>query len=132
MKRSRRSVALLSTATSSSMLFADFDRRTRKLKRAADIAGRPWNGRLVWIEVMSKGSGEGLRRADYFLTGFGIDEVDEEIGIRAALLRRERPRLRLPDFVIFANRADARPHPGDFETPGIFRPQCRASAFQLL
>jgi predicted nucleic acid-binding protein len=74
-----------------------------ELKRAADVAGRPWISRLVWIEVMSKGSGEGLRRADYFLTGFGIDEVDEEIGIRAALLRRERPRLRLPDSVILAS-----------------------------
>ena len=52
---------------------------------------------------MSKGSGEGLRRAEYFLTGFAIDEVDEEIGTRAALLRRDRPRLKLPDSVILAS-----------------------------
>lgn len=51
---------------------------------------------------MSKGSGEGLRRAEYFLTGFAVDDVDDEIGARAALLRRERPRLRLPDAVVLA------------------------------
>ena len=51
---------------------------------------------------MSKGSGDGLRRAERFLAGFGIDEVDEEISIRAASLRRERPRLKSPDAVILA------------------------------
>lgn len=74
-----------------------------ELRRARSSGGRLWISRLVWIEVMSKGFGEGLRRAEYFLTGFGIDEVDEEIGARAALLRRERPRLKLPDSVILAS-----------------------------
>jgi predicted nucleic acid-binding protein len=73
-----------------------------ELQRASSIGGRLWISRLVWIEVMSKGSGEGLRRAEYFLTGFAIDEIDEEIGVRAASLRRERPRLKLPDSVILA------------------------------
>jgi predicted nucleic acid-binding protein len=57
---------------------------------------------VVWIEVMSKGTGENLRRAERFLTGFGIDEVDEEISIRAASLRRERLRLKSPDAIILA------------------------------
>lgn len=52
---------------------------------------------------MSKGSGEGLRRAEYFLKAFSIDEVDEDASVRAALLRRERPRLKLPDAVILAS-----------------------------
>lgn len=74
-----------------------------ELRRARESGARPWISRLVWIEVMSKGSGEGLRRTEYFLTGFGIDEIDGETGIRAALLRRERPRLKLPDAVILAS-----------------------------
>ena len=74
-----------------------------ELARASASGSRLWISRLVWIEVMSKGSGEGLRRAEYFLTGFAIDEVEEEISVRAAALRRERPRLRLPDSVILAS-----------------------------
>lgn len=80
-----------------------FRRAHVELRRASSSGGRLWISRLVWIEVMSKGSGEGLRRAEYFLTGFTIDEVDEEISVRAALLRRERPRLKLPDSVILAS-----------------------------
>jgi len=64
--------------------------------------GRLWVSRVVWIEVMSKGVGEELRRAEKFLEGFGVDEVDAEIGIRAAALRRERPRLKSMDAVILA------------------------------
>jgi predicted nucleic acid-binding protein len=73
-----------------------------ELRRAVERGGRAWISRMVWIEVMSKGSGEGLRRAERFLGGFGIDEVDEEISIRAASLRRERPRLKSPDAIILA------------------------------
>ena len=80
-----------------------FRQAQMELQRASGAGNRLWVSRLVWIEVMSKGSGEGLRRAEYFLSGFRIDEVDEEIGARAASLRRERPRLRLPDSVILAS-----------------------------
>ncbi len=64
--------------------------------------GRIWVSRMVWIEVMSKGEGEGLKRAEMLLSGFGIDEVDAEIGERAAALRRERQRLKTPDAIILA------------------------------
>ena len=74
-----------------------------ELRRALDHGNRLWISRMVWIEVMSKGSGEGLRRAEHFLKGFGIDELDEEISTRAASLRRDRPRLKLPDAVILAS-----------------------------
>ncbi len=73
-----------------------------ELQRAIQRGGRVWISRMVWIEVMSKGSGDGLRRAERFLEGFGIDEVDAEIGSRAAALRRERPRLKSPDAIILA------------------------------
>ena len=79
-----------------------FRRAHDELRRARSSGGRLWISRLVWIEVMSKGSGEALRRAEYFLTGFSIDEIDEEVSARAALLRRDRPGLKLPDAVILA------------------------------
>lgn len=65
-------------------------------------SGRLWVSRVVWIEVMSKGSGEELRRAEKFLEGFGVDEIDAEIGVRAAALRRERSRLKSMDAIILA------------------------------
>ncbi|MBB6424668.1 putative nucleic acid-binding protein [Sphingopyxis sp. JAI128] len=51
---------------------------------------------------MSKGEGNGLRRVEMLLAGFGVDEIDAEIGERAAALRRERPRLKAMDAVILA------------------------------
>jgi len=73
----------------------------REIERAVQ-QGRVWISRMVWIEVLSKGEGEGLRRAQILLSGFGIDEVDEEVAARAAALRRERPRLKSPDAIILA------------------------------
>ena len=37
-----------------------------------------------------------------FLSRFGIDEIDEEISLRAAALCRERPRLKSPAAIILA------------------------------
>ena len=72
-----------------------------ELERAV-LRGRVWVSRMVWIEVMSKGEGQGLRRAEVLLSGFGIDEVDAEVSERAAALRRERPGLKTPDAIILA------------------------------
>jgi len=73
-----------------------------EIDRATDFGSRAWISRVVWIEVMSKGEGDGLRRAETLLSGFGIDEVDAEIGRRAAALRRERGRLKALDAIILA------------------------------
>ena len=73
-----------------------------ELERAVERGGRVWISRAVWIEVMSKGEGEGLRRAEILLSGFGVDEIDEEIANCAAALRRERPRLKSMDAIILA------------------------------
>ena len=72
-----------------------------ELRRAAQ-RGRLWVSRMVWIEVMSKGDGEELRRAGMLLSGFSIDEVDAEVGERAAALRRERSGMKTPDAIILA------------------------------
>ena len=79
-----------------------FHQGRSELERAVANGNRVWISRMVWIEVMSKGTGEALSRAQSLLAGFAIDEVDEEIANRAASLRRERPRLKSPDAVILA------------------------------
>lgn len=73
-----------------------------EIRRAVLATSRAWISRVVWIEVLSKGSPEELRRAERLLSGFFTDEMDAEIAARAAALRRERPRLRLPDSVVLA------------------------------
>lgn len=73
-----------------------------ELKRAAAGSRRLWISRMTWIEVMSKGEEGAMQGTERFLAGFAIDEIDEEIGSRAATLRRERPRLRSPDAIILA------------------------------
>jgi hypothetical protein len=83
-------------------LLRGFPQPKAELERAVQ-RGRVWVSRIVWIEVMSKGEGEGLRRAEVLLSGFGVDEIDEEIAGRAAALRRERPRLKAMDAIILAS-----------------------------
>jgi predicted nucleic acid-binding protein len=73
-----------------------------EIDRATDYGSRAWISRVVWVEVMSKGEGDGLRRAETLLSGFDVDEVDAEIGRRAAALRRERGRLKAMDAIILA------------------------------
>jgi predicted nucleic acid-binding protein len=72
-----------------------------ELRRAVDL-GRVWVSRMVWIEVLSKGEGDGLARAEKLLSGFGVDELDAETAERAATLRRGRPGLKSPDAIILA------------------------------
>jgi predicted nucleic acid-binding protein len=81
---------------------AGYEPARSEIRRASTRGGRPWVSRMVWIEVMSKGSGEALRRAEVLLSGFGVDEVDAEIADRAASLRRDRPRLKSPDAIVLA------------------------------
>lgn len=71
----------------------------------AEIArvDRPCISRMVWTEVLSKESGPTLRNVEIFLSGFLIEEVDAEIARHAAALRRERPRLKLPDAIVLAS-----------------------------
>ena len=74
-----------------------------EIRRASSDGGRVWLSRMVWIEVLSKGTGNRLKNAEHFMSGFGIDEIDAEIAARAAALRRERPRFKSPDAIILAS-----------------------------
>jgi predicted nucleic acid-binding protein len=81
---------------------AGYDLARIEIDRATDFGSRAWISRVVWVEVMSKGEGDGLMRAETLLSGFDVDEVDAEIGRRAAALRRERGRLKAMDAIILA------------------------------
>ena len=74
----------------------------RELTRIAESGARMWISRMAWIEVLSKGDEVVVRDALLFLDRFGLDEIDDEIALRAAALRRERPRLKSPDAIILA------------------------------
>lgn len=80
-----------------------YDPARAEIRRAIGLGARVWISRMVWVEVLSKGSGAMLRDVEAFLSGFGVDEIDAEIASRAAALRRERPRLKSPDAIILAS-----------------------------
>jgi predicted nucleic acid-binding protein len=73
-----------------------------EIHRAVTSGSRAWISRMAWIEVLSKGDAAIVRDALAFLSHFGLDEIDDEIALRAASLRRERPRLKTPDAIILA------------------------------
>jgi predicted nucleic acid-binding protein len=73
-----------------------------EIMRIANSGARMWISRMTWIEILSKGSDEVVRDVLQFLGRFGLDEIDDEISLRAAALRRERPRLKPLDAIILA------------------------------
>ena len=74
-----------------------------EIRRAGARGARMWISRMAWVEVLSKGDEAVLREALRFLGRFSMDEIDEETALRAASLRRERPRLKSPDAIILAS-----------------------------
>lgn len=81
---------------------AGFPPARAEIQRAVEYGSRAWISRMAWIEVLSKGNDRVVREAINFLSRFGLDEIDDEISLRAAALRRERPRLKSPDAMILA------------------------------
>jgi predicted nucleic acid-binding protein len=80
----------------------EYEPAREELTRIAARGARMWISRMAWIEVLSKGDDAVVRDAIAFLGRFGLDEIDDEISLRAASLRRERPRLKSPDAIILA------------------------------
>lgn len=64
---------------------------------------RRWISRVSWIEVMSKVRPDEEAAMERFFADFQVEEVTVPISRRAASLRLERPRLKLPDAVIHAS-----------------------------
>jgi len=76
------------------------DRRARvELMRTE----RRWISRVTWIEVMSKVRPDEEASFERFFADFRIEEVSMPISRRAAALRFDRPKLKLPDAVIQAS-----------------------------
>lgn len=73
-----------------------------ELARIAESGAPMWISRMAWIEVLSKGDERVVREARRFLGRFGLDEIDAEISLRAAALRRQRAGLKSPDAIILA------------------------------
>lgn len=64
---------------------------------------RGWISRVSWIEVLTGGPSAALAETEFFLRRFGVMEITEEIGRRAADIRRSNKRLKLPDAIIWAS-----------------------------
>ena len=77
----------------------DHTRAQVELERVDEL----WISRVTWIEVMSRVDDATIARTRSLLSAFMIDEVDEAIAARAAMLRNERRSLKLPDAVILAS-----------------------------
>ena len=73
-----------------------------ELSRLSASGAGLWISRMAWIEILSKGGDALVREALGFLQRFGMDEIDYEISLRAAALRRERSKLKSPDAIILA------------------------------
>lgn len=74
----------------------------QEMWRIAQSRARLWISRMTWIEALSKGDDLMVRDVLQFLGRFGVDEIDEEISLRAAALRRQRAGLKSPDAIILA------------------------------
>ena len=66
-------------------------------------SSRRWISRVSWIEVMVRANDVTRPDLEHFLSGFILDELDDRTSRRAAELRRDKPRLKLPDAIIFAS-----------------------------
>jgi predicted nucleic acid-binding protein len=81
---------------------AGFPPARAEIERAVEYGSKAWISRMAWIEVLAKGNDAVVKDAILFLSRFGLDEIDDEISLRAAALRRDRPRLKSPDAIILA------------------------------
>lgn len=73
-----------------------------ELQRVLAQGGRPWVSRLTWTEILSQADPDSMAEVELFMSGFAVDEIDEEIASRAAALMRERSGLGLLDATVLA------------------------------
>lgn len=73
-----------------------------ELQRVLAQGGRPWVSRLTWTEILSQADPDSMTEVELFMSGFSVDEIDEEIASRAAALMRDRRGLGLLDATVLA------------------------------
>ncbi len=93
----------MSSASFDSNILIDALNGNSRAEAELERVDHAWISRVTWIEVMSGVTELSMSRTASLLSAFHIDELDEEVAERAALLRRERRSLKLPDAVIFAS-----------------------------
>jgi len=93
----------VSSASFDSNILIDALNDNRAAQAELERVDDRWISRVTWIEVMSGVTDVTYGPTMSMLSAFQIDELDKEIGARAALLRQERRSLTLPDAVIFAS-----------------------------
>lgn len=64
---------------------------------------RNWISRITWIEVLAGAGSDDANAIEEFLSYFSVIELSEEIGRRAALIRAQHRKIRLPDAIIWAS-----------------------------
>lgn len=64
---------------------------------------RNWISRISWIEVLAGASQDDASSIEEFLGFFSVIELSEDIGRRAALIRAQHRKIRLPDAIIWAS-----------------------------
>lgn len=64
---------------------------------------RNWISRISWIEVLAGAGQDDASAIEEFLSFFSVIELSEDIGRRAALIRAQHRKIRLPDAIIWAS-----------------------------
>ena len=77
----------------------DIDSAKKELLRQR----RNWISRITWIEVMAGAHPDEAQLPEEFLRFFSVIELSEDIGRRAAMIRTQQRRIKLPDAIIWAS-----------------------------
>jgi len=85
------------------VILIDALRDVEAAKKELGRRGRKWISRITWIEVMAGAQGDDAPTLEEFLHYFSVIELSEEIGRRAAEIRIQHRRIKLPDAIIWAS-----------------------------
>ena len=64
---------------------------------------RNWISRITWIEILAATGADDAGAIEEFLSCFSVIELSEDIGRRAAMIRAQHRKIRLPDAIIWAS-----------------------------
>ncbi len=85
------------------VILIDALRDVAAAKKELSRRERKWISRVTWIEVMAGAQDDDAAALEEFLHYFSVIELSEEIGRRAAEIRIQHRRIKLPDAIIWAS-----------------------------
>lgn len=68
---------------------------------------RNWISRVTWVELLAGSKPEEIDLIEDYLRNFSVVDLSEEVGRRAAVIRSQRPSMKLPDAIILASAQTA-------------------------